>query len=241
MKKQIPFNYAKKVMYLLFCFVFLLSCDKLENTQKFDDVFDISGVIELNQKIESAKTQSDLSGVFENVTLNIPDGMKDISLDEMIDHYKSNIKLSSKEIDLLLKNDSKTYIDVINRFGCLPPQIRDLNIDFGEIKSSSLNKFLVVQKSDTENFYSDDYYSAVLALQDFIKDAVIRPMSSLKSKVVTIGPGNPNLVPDDDDGIPERYKLITSNNIWVMWWAYWSDGTRTKHRGAQGDPNNPVF
>jgi hypothetical protein len=141
--------------------------------------------------------------------------------------------LSSQEIDLLLKNDSKTYIDVINRMGSLPANIARLKIDFSEVKSSGLNKYLLVQKAETDNFYSDDYYSAVLAMKYYIQSKVIEPMNTLKKAVITIPPGNGGDQDVHSDVLP-YLKLITSNNNWDMWWAYWGDGTRTKHKGAAG-------
>ena len=181
MKKHTFFNNWNKIIYLLSFAMLLVSCAKTEYIQEFDDIFDVSGVNDLNQKIEIAETLDDLSGVFDNLTFQVSEEIKNIGLDFMVDHYNRSIQLSSTEIDLLLKNDPNTYLNIINRFGSLPTQIGDLNLDFTEIKSSTLNKYLIIQKQDIKNFYSDDYYSAVIAMQDFIKSSVIEPMSNLKT------------------------------------------------------------
>ncbi len=231
MKKQAQLKSWPKAIFILLFAVGIFSCEKQEYIQKFDDVFDVSGVESLNQEISRSVTIEDLSGVLGQVTLQVPQELQDVSLDEMIDHYTKSIKLTSKEIDLLLKNDSKTYLDVVNRFGSLPPKIAALNIDYKEIKTGPLNKFMVKQKAQTENFYSDDYYSAVLAYQNYIQNNVIEPISMLKKAAVTVPPGNPGSGPN---GVITGYKLITSNNNRDMWWTYWSDGKRTKHVGASG-------
>jgi len=233
MKKYVLPNLLKISVALLLMGVILFSCQKDQYIQKFDDVFDLSGVNELNMKIENASSISDLTGEFTNVNITVPEGLQHVDLNQIIEEYKSNIKLSSTEVDMLLKNDSKTYIDVINRFGSLPAQIKDLNLNFEEVKSSPLNKYLVRQKVQTDNFYSDDYYSAILAYRNFIESEIIQPMENLNRAMNLKSAGNSQTVTEEE--VYPYYVLITSNNNWDMWWAYWNDGTRTKHKGSSGD------
>ena len=211
-KHTIASNLLKIFCSLLFAII-VVSCAKNEYVQNFDDVFDISGAVELNQKIENISSAEDLSGLFENTSFQIPEEMKEIKLDDIIDYYSKSVELTSNEIDMLLKNDSKTYIDVINRIGSLPPQIAALNIDFDAVKASPLNKYLIKQKANTENFYSDDYYSAVLALQKYMKEEVIEPMNNLKSQVITIGPGNPNFPGATRKEITRKGKIDYSTRV----------------------------
>ncbi len=236
MKKHTILKRMPTVVFTSLLFIFVFSCKKTEYIQTFDDVFDTSGVSELNMKIANTTSLDELMETFSNVKLVIPENLEKLSLDDMIQHYTSSIELSSEEIDLLLKNDSKTYLDVVNRFGSLPGDINEIN--FTELKASLLNRYLVRQKAETVNFYSNDYYSAILAYRNFIESEVIQPMENLKKAAKTIPPGNPNKGPAEDATLL-YLKLITSNNNWDMWWAYWSDGTRTKHKGAAGSyPGN---
>lgn len=229
MKKHANSNTVTKIFSMMLVILLFISCEKQEYIQNFDDVFDVSGIEALNQKIANA---ADLSNTLNGVDVKIPAGLENVTLDEMIDHYTKSVQLSTSEIDMLLKNDSKTYIDIVNRMGSLPPSVSKLKIDFSELKNSNLNQYLLVQKQETDNFYSDDYYSAILAMKYYIESMVIEPLNELKKAVITIPPGNPgSYVPPSE--VP-RFVLIVSNNNWDMWWAYWSDGTRTKHKGAAG-------
>lgn len=231
MKKHANFNRLSQII----CFSFLIllfSCDKPEKyNQKFDDVFDVSGVEALNEKISDPGSISVLNEEFANVNLDIAGALENISLDEMLAHFNKSMELSPVEIDMLLKNNSKTYIDVINRFGSLPAQMESLAADdFKPLRQSSLNKYLLKVKAEPVYFYSTDYYTAILELQKYMKDEVIEPMNLLKKAVIS--PGK-NLPPPTPATIL-KYKIITLNNVWDMWWTYWSDGTRTKHKGGAG-------
>jgi hypothetical protein len=152
----------------------------------------------------------------------------------MLAHFNKNIKLSPVEIDMLLKNDSKTYIDVINRIGSFPAELESVAADdFNPLRQSALNKYLLRVKAEPVNFYSTDYYTAVLELQKYMEDQVIEPMDMLKKAVKTVPPGK-NLPPPPPPVTILYYKIISLNKVWDMWWTYWSDGTRTKHKGAAG-------
>ena len=110
----------------------------------------------------------------------------------------------------------------------MPPQLGKVTgDDFKAIKNSELSLYLVKQVSETENFYSTDYYSAIMALQGYLKGAIEDPWKHYK----TIPPGSGEYPTGETI---ERIVAISLNNIWDMWWVYWSDGTRTKHKGAAG-------
>jgi hypothetical protein len=217
---------------MVFALVLLLgSCQKTVKMQTFNDVFDISGIETLNSQLALAKTVADLPAEIGEVNFAVPEGMKNITPAEIANWYEKNIKLSNAEVDMLLKNDSKTYIDVINRMASLPPEMGIITADdFKALKNSDLNKYLLKQIDQPENFYSTDYYSAIIALQNYIKVAVIEPMN-LVSSIADAGNKPPIIL---------GYKIITRNNIWDMWWVYWGDGTRTKHKGAAGSYPGPL-
>lgn len=230
-------------MFVLFLFI---SCNKTEYIQKFDDVFDTSGINSLNSKIENATSLDDILTILDESSAdeglksatgrrykyNIPDGMDDVSFDDIIDHYADAIKISSKERDMLLKNDSKTYLDVINRMGAYPEKMAKLKIDFSELRSSHWNKYLVSHKAEPRNFYSNDYYSAVLAMSDYISKNVIHALKTCKKHYKNKNGGHLGW---GDDAEILYYILIASNNNWDIWWTYWDDGTRTKHKGSSGE------
>lgn len=228
MKKHTFFNCWNKIIYLLSFVIFLVSCAKTEYIQEFDDIFDITGVNELNQKIESAGTLDDLSGIFDNTVFQVPERIQNIGLDDLIDYYNNSIQLSSDEIDMLLKNDSRTYLAIINRFGSLPPQISDLNLDFAEIKSSHLNKYLIVQKQGIKNFYSDDFYSAVISMQDFIKNSVIGPLRNVKNM------GNLKSSKIEFDDFSHRIIIIYTFDLHELWLTFLEGYQGNQHHGGGG-------
>ena len=224
MKTPTYLAYSLKLIMVFALVLFMGSCQKTEKIQTFKDVFDTSGIEELNSKMAVAKTVGDLPVELNAANFAVPEGIKNITPAEIVAWYKKNIVLTDAEVDMLLKNDSKTYMDVMNRMASFPPAMGDITADdFKALKSSDLNKYLLKQIDQPENFYSTDYYSAIVELQNFIKVAVIDPM---------------NMVAVASDIIPTsiiiKYKIISQNNIWDMWWAYWSGGQRTKHKGAVG-------
>ncbi len=238
MKKHTIFNRLDKVIYLLSFIMLLGSCKKTEYIQKFDDVFDVSGVETFNLKIEDASTLDEYIGIFEDVTLEVPETIQNVSIDEMIDHYKNSIKLSPNEISLLLKNDNETFLNVINRFGSMPSQVGDLEIDFTELKSSPLNKYLVVQKSEINNFYGVDCYSVVAALQDYMINEVIDPLIKIKE----LAPADDNNFKsanlvfdlDKEKKNKDNAKLIIYYNNHSFWWIIWWWWHHYHHHGGGG-------
>lgn len=266
MKKHTGMWNVPVKIFPLIIFLVLFSCQKVEDIQTFNDVFDTSGIDELNLILGSTETLDDISAVFGNISFEVPTLLNNISLDDMIEHYENNLELSPDEIDMLLKNDSKTYVDVIDRMGSLPGNLSNMfyadeSLKSGstnvskELHSSTLNKYLLKQKIPTSNFYADDYYSAVLAYQNYIACAVIKPLKSVKKLKSNQdkkdkdkehnGTGNDDSGNNGHGNDPSpdatlnRTVLIVSNNNWDMWWAYWSDGRKTKHKGAAGSyPGN---
>jgi len=221
--------------FILSLLLTVSSCQKTEKMQTFNDIFDTSGIETLNERFRTARTVADLPLELGTAGFSVPEGIKNITPESIAAWYKKNMVLSGTEVDLLLKNDSRTYIDVINRMASFPPEMGKLKSeDFNSLKASVLNKYALKQLEETENFYSTDYYSAILALQNYLKIAVIAPMESVAGDppVVTVPPGS-GQYPNPPVYIL-YFKMITMNNIWDMWWTYWSDGTRTKHKGAAG-------
>jgi hypothetical protein len=184
MKTKGNFNTTLRLTVMFALILFITSCQKSEKIQTFNDVFNTSGIEGLNAKISEAKTLADLPMELVNATLTIPEKFNSITPAEIAGWYKENIKLTDEEIDMLLKNNSKTYIDVINRMASFPQGLGSFSADdFKGLKSSSLEKFLLKKIEEPDNFYSTDYYSAVLALRDYLECSVIEPMIELNELV----------------------------------------------------------
>lgn len=230
MKKHAIINPIKNLTTLFFLTILLFGCEKEEqHVQKFDDVFDRSGIKKLNQSIISANNIDEIR-LLDNVTsFEIPANIKNISLDEMIAHYEENIKLSPTEVDLLLKNDSETFANVVDRFGKLPGQLSNQRTNFEKLESSSLEKFLLSQKSEVKNFYGGDCYSTIMDLQENITNDVIIPLKKLKDLSTTKDSNLKSL----NYGYYYKtnvYKYITCHYCNCWWWIiykYW-----LKHYGG---------
>ncbi len=227
--KSLLFNHSKTASVLIAVILFFASCQKSEEIQTFDDVFDISGVVELNNKIAAANSLDDLSNVFEGIDFEIPETLASVDLNDVIDRLKSDIKLSSTEKSLLLKNDGDTYLSVINRFGSFALELEELGVDFVAI-SDAAREFTINIKQEPENFYSNDYCSAILAYQTFMEDHVITHLGNLNNLTGLKSASTPEEWYDD-----YPYELISLNDNWLMYWIYHDDGTRTKHKGAIAD------
>jgi hypothetical protein len=182
MKTSVNLNYTLRLTVMFALVMFVTSCQKSERIQTFNDVFDTSGIEALNTHLTQAGTLAQLPMELVNTTLKVPEKFNNVSPAEIAGWYQQNIRLTDEEIDLLLKNDSKTYIDVINRMASFPPGLGSLTADdFKDLKSSTLEKYLIKKIEEPSNFYSTDYYSAVLALQDYLKCSVIEPMVALNN------------------------------------------------------------
>jgi hypothetical protein len=208
------------------------SCQKPDKVQQFDDIFDVSGVISLNEKIDNSNSVSGLADLVPESGLNVPENMSIEKLEEMCTFLEQNIKLSDDETDKLLKNDPNTLLEVITRFGNLPAEFGDKDMNFEELSKSTFSKYLLVQKEEPGvNYYPDDYYSAIQAYRGYIENCIIKPMKKLHTVVL-----------HDQSQLPhgakfQYYVLIAMNNNWAMWWSYWRFGNiifKIKHKGGAG-------
>lgn len=243
MKKQLPIRRLPAILVLAVMLLAGISCEKSRDIQTFDDVFDLSGVEALNGKVMSARSADDLVKIFENTQLSVPSSLSKITLTELAEHFSRNLELTPHEVDMLLKNDSRTYIEVINRFGSMPAVVGELGAkSFESLKAGPMGEFTLKVKEEPQNFYTNDYYSAVLAMQSFISNSVVAPMKAVAAAAnenASSGKDGKTIPPGlDKDPAPGAvilfYKLIASNKIFDIWWTYWSDGSRTKHKGAAG-------
>lgn len=237
MKKQILIRTMVVMALMLSNTVFFTACQKTNETQTFNDVFNTSKIQTMINLVENSSSISDLPSEFRQIDIAVPEALKNIQIADMIRVYEQNIKLSDSEIDLLLKNDITTYLNVIDRISGMPAQLKDLNLNFKELKSSSLNKYLLIQKQEPDQYYLDDYYHSVIELQNYMKDYVIQPLrnfNNLIEKSATLKSAQRDMVVET---ATVTYILITSNNNWDMWWTITQDGdkkSRTKHKGSAG-------
>jgi hypothetical protein len=208
------------------------SCQKPDKVQKFDDVFDVSGIKDLNQKIDNSTSLSGLAAIVEGSDLNVPGSISASKLEQMYTFLEQNIRLSDSEIDKLLQNDVNTLQQVLTRFGNLPAEFGDKNMNFDDLGKSAFSRYLLVQKEEPGiNFYPEDYYSAIQAYRGYIENCIIKPMK----KIHTVVLHNQNQLPHGAHF--EYYVLIAMNNNWAMWWSYWRYGNiifKIKHKGGSG-------
>lgn len=178
MKKQILF----RTMVLIAVFsinVVFTACQKSEEVQTFDDIFNTTNIQALNDLVVNSGTLSDLPEEFSQVDLVIPEALANIQLNDLISAMERNNKISNSEVDLLLQNDITTYSNIIDRISGLPIELEALNSTFTEVQSSSLNKYLLIQKQDLNLYYIDDYYHSILELQSYMEDFVIQPLKNI--------------------------------------------------------------
>lgn len=236
MKKTIIFR-TMMVALMLSPIVIITSCQKTNDVQTFNDVFNTSKIQAMSNLVENSNSVADLPTELKQVDIAVPEALNDIAIVDIISAYEQNIKLSSSEIDLLLKNDITTYLKVIDRISGMPAQLKELNLNLTEVKSSSLNQFLLVQKQEPDQYYLDDYYKSIIELQNYMKDFVIQPLRNFNSLVEK----SATLKSTQKDPVVQAatvtYVLITSNNNWDMWWTYTQIGKKvekTKHKGSAG-------
>ena len=232
MKTQLPIKHFCQVIVMVLGILFTASCQKPDEVQTFDDVFDVSGIMDLNQSIDTSNSLSSLAGLFENADLNIGEGISASKLEQMYTFLEKNIELSASETDRLLRNDPEALLQVLTRFGNLPAEFGDKNMNFDDLEQSSMGRYLVVQKEEPGiKYYPEDYYSAVQAYRKYIEKCIIKPMKRIH--VILL---------HDQSELPfgaelECYVLITMNNNWDMWWSYWKFGNiiyKIKHKGGSG-------
>ncbi len=170
---------------LAFVFAFILSlssCDKTEDdNKKFDDIFDTSEAIELNRIIKSAGSIDDLKNQFGETNQELPEALATISLSKVIATLESDLKISSEEKDLLLKNHYNTYFKVLHRFGNVVNVFKSAGIDISSIDKGMLEQYSIKVIEEPGNYYGDDYYSGVVAVQQFLSDEVLSPLVALNS------------------------------------------------------------
>ncbi len=235
MKKQNFFRHGLVMALILSPAVIFTSCEKSTvESQTFNDVFSTEKIQSLNILIENTATLYELPGEFQQPAFSIPEGLKDIVIADLIASYEQNIKLSGSETDLLLKNDITTFLKVIDRMSGVPQQIKALNLDYSNLKSSSLNKYLLEKKQEPDQYYVDNYYQSVIELQTYMKDFVIKPLKNF-NQLVEKTPALKSAQANPDPSL--TYQLIVSNNNYDMWWTYEQIGkkiVKTKHKGAAG-------
>lgn len=232
MKTRKTFSYFCRTFTALAGILLLVSCQKVDKVQKFDDVFDISGIMDLNARIDSAKSISGLTTIIEGSGLKVTETISASKLEQMYSSLEQNIKLSETETERLLHNDPNTLLQVIERFGNLPAEFGDKNTNFEELGTSPLKKYLLVKREEPGiNFYPEDYYSAVQAYRGYIENCIIKPIKKLHTIVLH----DQNQLPNG--AVFQYYVLITRNNNWDMWWSYWRFGNiiiKIKHKGGSG-------
>lgn len=234
MKKRLV-NYLKAVFAILLLFAISMSCNKDEKNQStFEDVFDISGFVELNQHIMESSSMEDVANAFEGVDLFIPPKLKVEKIAEVILDLETNLEVSNSSRNKLIKNDINAYVDVLEKIGHYAKYAKnDLQLNFDELKKSKLNKYCIKVTEVPDDFYSDDYYASVVAFQDFMKNEIVAPLKKIQAlkaeKSALIG-----AEAADDETTIATYILIVSNNNWDMWWTISQSGKKIKHKGSSG-------
>lgn len=232
MKKHLLLKNLNKVLFFTLGIILIPGCQKQKDVLTFDDVFDISGVESLTQGIDRANDLTGLSDLVDRTDMNTPESISAAKLEYMYKYLEENIQLSSSEKDMLLRNDPDVLNEVISRFGNLPAEFGDKNMDFSDLRSSSLNRYLLAHKSEPgTDYYPEDYYSAVQAYKGYIENCIIKPLKKIHEIVLK-----------DESQLPDGAELkllvlIVSNNNWDMWWSYWKYGDtiyRIKHKGGSG-------
>jgi hypothetical protein len=142
-EKTVTIRHFCRLLWWLWGFYYRLM-QKPDEVQTFDDVFDVSGIMDLNQRIDTSNSLSSLAGLFENADLNMGEGISASKLEQMYTFLEKNIALSASETDKLLRNDPEALLQVLNRFGNLPAEFGDKNMNFDDLEQSSLGRYLVV-------------------------------------------------------------------------------------------------
>ncbi len=209
-----------------------VACQKPNEVQTFDDIFDISGIMDLNRKIDQSESASDLAGLLANVDISVPESISASKIEQIYKNLEQITQLTASEKEKLLRNDPEALLQVLTRFGNLPSECGNKNMNFNDLQNSSMNKYLLVQKADPGvTYYPEDYYSAVQAYKNYVENCIIKPLK----KIHTILLHDESELPEG--AVFEYFVLITMNNNWDMWWSYWSYGNimiKIKHKGGSG-------
>jgi len=234
MKNRIRPSYYSSLIILIILILSITACTKTEYLQTFDDVFDISGILDLNHTLDSAKSVDALSDLFKDVQVDVPALLDSMTTDQILSCFELNNRMSDSEIDMLLKNDPETLTDVLDRFGALPFPLIDSTIDYTDLKSSKLGKYLLSQKEDlTIYYYPNDCYSAVLEMQNYMYLCVIQPLKKLRELSLISQDGN------SKGGNKEEkcYKFVIMNHHHEMceqYKKYKDHMHKIKHKGGSG-------
>jgi hypothetical protein len=208
----------------------LTACEKNQKALTFDDVYDVSGITVLNNRIETSQSIADLASLVKDLSLNVPADMSVSKLDEMCTRLEKNLELTDSEIDRLLRNDPDALLSVVTRFGDLPSEFGDKDMSFSDLESGPMNQYLLKQKTETGiNYYPEDYYSAVQAYRGFMEKSVIKPLKQIAAIQL-----------NSKDQLPKGaelnyFVLIAMNNNWTMWGSYWNYCQiihKIKHKGG---------
>jgi len=171
------FTSLKAVVLFSTVFLFFISCDKTEDKiQTFDDVFDTSSAVALNSKIMNASSIDELYVEIGELNLDIPEIFGEISLNQIITDMEEDLVISTQEKTLLLQNDISTYEQVIERFGSIVSDFEESGVDFETIDRGELEQYAIKVKETPDNFYVDDYYSGVIAMQSFLNEQILEPL-----------------------------------------------------------------
>lgn len=220
-------------MILLFAGMLLISsCEKHARVLTFDDVYDVSGILNLDNSIDTSASVTSLANIVSNIQLNVPQAMTTDKLDEICATLEKNLELTQDETDRLLRNDPDALMEVLERFGNLPAEFGDKNMDFSELENTDMRRHMLVEKEAPGiDYYPDDYYSAVQAYRKYVEKCIIKPLKHIR--IIEL---------HSQSQLPrgahfEYYVFIKMNHHWAMWWSYWRYGNciyKIRHKGGWG-------
>jgi hypothetical protein len=241
MKKQFLFRMMVLIAVLSIQVVFT-ACQKSEETQTFDDVFNTANIQVLNELVVNSGTLSDLPAEFSEINLEVPEALNNILISDLISAMEQKVKISNSEVDLLLQNDITTYSNIVDRIGGLTIDMEVLNNAFTEVQSSSLNKYLLIQKQELNQYYEDDYYHSILELQNYMEDFVIKPLKNInklaeKTEILKSATADKT----KDDKTKKSVVVVILKNKKDMDDKYEKDKKdkkEKKHKGSKGNNGN---
>jgi hypothetical protein len=244
MKNQTISKQGLFLAIMVLTFGLFSSCEKTIRTQTFDDILDVSNVEKLTSAIETAETLDNLPVAFAENSLVLPEGLNPDELGGMISFMEKNLKLSSSETDLLLKNDLDTYFEVVDRICSLPPQMESVDFDFGSLDSSDLNDYMMVSKEDPTNLYNDDYYSAIKEYQNLIQTSIIQPLKSIQAAYEKTIPLKSAQLSGNSKSNSEKVKIViiiqcqNSKEVEKKKEKDKKDKKDKKHKGSKGSDHD---
>lgn len=155
----------------------IVSCDKKEDTQTLDEVFDFQGLQDMNSQVTACKNLDEVAALFADADdFEVPVQLKGLSLPKVISKLETDMVINQNERNQLISNDADTYMSVIDRLGDLAFQYEKLNVDLSGISKSKIKKYNVNSKQELSDFHMDDYYAASTELQNFISDEILAPI-----------------------------------------------------------------